>query len=886
MASNPAASRCPRGLFLNPVKANCSIHESGRMIYDCLKLGPRFQLDYQEVSAESNQVAPDYDFYLFNYHHATMAWLNTKSVRSAPGLKMTLVLETMPNDPFVLCPRGDFDVYLALDPTMQSDDSTVYAFPRPLELAPPLPEFNEGATPTIGTFGFATPGKGFELVVEAVNREFDEAIVRINIPPSSYADGVTWKIHRQPYSEYLAELCRKVAKPGIRVEVTNDYMDKDSLIRWCASNTLNCFLYNRMQPGLSATTDQAISSGRPLAVSANYTFRHIHPYLVPYPRRSLKESIAHSIPDVARMREDWHPARFLEQFEKVLADMGLLSAGLVTEVVTKTKPRLLLVNHSAKQCGIHQYGRNLARVLEKSDTYDVRYAECDSESALKAAVASHRPAGIIYNHYPHTMPWLKPGVTRSMPGVRIGILHETTQEVADAATDELFQAILCPDPTMVERNPITHRLLRIIPPYINTQPLQQIPLIGSFGFGFADKGFERLVEQVQEEFDQAVILLHMPFNDTVDPGGAKHAMMTAERCRALVRKPGVRLAIHHAFLPLEGLLQVLGSCHLNAFFYDTEKQAGISSVIEHALAVQRPIAISRSGMFRHVSCAAPSICIEDRSLREIMEQGIAPLIPFYSAWSEDAFLLDAESVLDRIFEKAGGVPQTPGTIEPPLPGYVTQSVVQPCRILTRRDSEKYSLAIQRLAELAPSAMKQGATATHLQQGFVFDTLLKLAAVRNAPNMLCVAAHDDASAAALKSLGYTVVGIDPFLNLDLEAFHRSQPTLHGKLDFVFSTSALAHVSDDGAFLSQTSDFRATGGLAVLTCDFLPNPEPGRKLPAENCRFYKKRDLLERLLPRMKGCVLVGEPDWSGPELAFEREGLRYAVATMVIQKVGN
>ena len=65
----------PRGVFLNSVKANCSIYESGLMAYRSLILSERFDLEYREINATSNTVG-DYDFYLFNSHHATMAWLN------------------------------------------------------------------------------------------------------------------------------------------------------------------------------------------------------------------------------------------------------------------------------------------------------------------------------------------------------------------------------------------------------------------------------------------------------------------------------------------------------------------------------------------------------------------------------------------------------------------------------------------------------------------------------------------------------------------------------------------------------------------------------------------------------------------------------------------
>jgi hypothetical protein len=335
-----------RGLFINPAKANCSIYESGRMMYEGLVLSNCYELDYQEVDEDNRSVPDSYDFYAFNYHYLTMGWLDTTHVRRLPGLKVTFVLEVSPNNPFIFCPYGDFDAYCVLDPTLNLADKRVYAFPRPIEIPSKLTPYREQPVPIIGSFGFATAGKGFELVVDAVNKEFDEAIVRINIPLGTYADDAYWGLHKQNYAEYLTDLCMKTAKKGVQVIITRDYMSKEELIEWCSQNTLNCFLYNRNQPGLSATTDQAISSGRPLAVSMNDTFRHITAYIKPYPLRSLKESIAVSQTEVRKIQKDWAPVNFANRFEQVLADFSHYSAlqkrrndNILIELKRKRPPR-------------------------------------------------------------------------------------------------------------------------------------------------------------------------------------------------------------------------------------------------------------------------------------------------------------------------------------------------------------------------------------------------------------------------------------------------------------------------------------------------------------------------------------------------------------------
>lgn len=300
------------GLFLNNKKAKDSIFESGQMVYQCLSLSNRFTLDYIEVDIDNRSIPGGYDFYFFNYHPVTMNWLDTSALRKQLGFCITMVLEVAPNDPFVYCSSTDFDAYCVLDPTVKSKSKKVFAFPRPLEKIDFALPVVENEIPVIGSFGFATKGKGFQHVVEAVNKEFERAVIKINIP---YGDFVP---DSKEYAFFLSNLCKQRAKDGIEVSVTHDFMDKADLIKWCASNTLNCFLYDRNVPGLAATTDQAIVSGRPLSVSDNDTFRHITQYLRPYPAMSLKDSVTKSIPIIKKIQEAWSPENFARKFEEVL----------------------------------------------------------------------------------------------------------------------------------------------------------------------------------------------------------------------------------------------------------------------------------------------------------------------------------------------------------------------------------------------------------------------------------------------------------------------------------------------------------------------------------------------------------------------------------------
>jgi len=246
------------------------------------------------------------------------------------------------------------------------------------------------------------------------------------------------------------------------------------------------------------------------------------------------------------------------------------------------------------------------------------------------------------------MPWLKPEHTKgNLP--HLAILHEVTQKEADGANTDLFDYWLCPDPTLIQKNPITFKIPRLIPPYQNDSAPTMIPTIGSFGFGFADKGFERITSTVLNEFDHAKIRFHIPDASTII--GRRFRNMkyaTIRNCKNLVSGSNIELEITESYLDKPALLKFLAGNTLNAFLYDVGKDRGISSTIDYALAVKRPIAINRCGMFRHIYNASPSICIEDTTMKEVIANGTTPLEPFYKEWSQTEFIRTYEKILKHV----------------------------------------------------------------------------------------------------------------------------------------------------------------------------------------------------------------------------------------------
>lgn len=300
---------------------------------------------------------------------------------------------------------------------------------------------------------------------------------------------------------------------------------------------------------------------------------------------------------------------------------------------------ILFINPTEEACGVYQFGKNTYNAIKGSKKYDFVYLEPYNDAECVQFINQYNPVAILYNYYPCTMPWVTLDTlarNRKYGIKQLSILHEL--EVTS------FDYLINPDPTF-EEYPGRFRVGRPLIEFYGTYSQNSIVTIGSFGFGMGWKGFPELVTIVNDEFDEAVVNLLIPYAFWGDRDGVG-ANRTAELCRERVTKPGIKLNIEHNFLSSEELLQFLANNDLNAFIYPIGAKGGISSCMDAALSVKRPVAITKAEMFRHIYNAEPSVCVEDTTLRKILENGVKPLEGFYERFSNKVLTEDYE----RIFE--------------------------------------------------------------------------------------------------------------------------------------------------------------------------------------------------------------------------------------------
>lgn len=307
-----------RGCFINSLRANCSIYESGLMIYDILKESEGYELDYVETDKTLRHyyksAKPPYDFHIFNWHPYTLA-IPQNLIVKFPA-RIAIVLEV---DPIVYTPITPdfFDAFAIIDPTKEKVSSKYYPLPRPILRLPTKPLLTEEKL-VLGSFGLYSHQfaheKKFGEIIENANTSGRECIVRINLPRPEYTATPLEVIIK--YGEWLKSL----AKSNVEVIVTHDYMSREQLVGWLSEHHMNCFPYYRERAGLSAVTDQSISAGRAIMTTVCSTFRHLHRHISHYPKESYLELSTSTLPGVKQMQEDWSPENFRKEFNEMLRD--------------------------------------------------------------------------------------------------------------------------------------------------------------------------------------------------------------------------------------------------------------------------------------------------------------------------------------------------------------------------------------------------------------------------------------------------------------------------------------------------------------------------------------------------------------------------------------
>ena len=315
--------------------------------------------------------------------------------------------------------------------------------------------------------------------------------------------------------------------------------------------------------------------------------------------------------------------------------------------------QVLFLNHKVTNCGVYQYGLRLYSILQKCTDIVYIYVEIDSADEYNNILTIYKNIrSIIYNYHNSTMSWLN-NTTIQHKVKNIGIPHESPKD--------LFDIVCNIDPNEYENNssifsiprPIYENVENIIETsyeYKNTiddfiikYTDMEIPIFGSFGFGFDNKGFEKIISIVNQYYDNAIIKLVIPiahFDPDLD-----RIYKIKTKCLNIPKKPGIELMISHEFFTNEQILKFLKTNTMNIFLYDMMSGRGISSAIDYALSVKKPIGISDSYMFRNIY--SDYICLYKNSITTCINNAEEYIYKFVDIYSHKKMISKFKKIIEK-----------------------------------------------------------------------------------------------------------------------------------------------------------------------------------------------------------------------------------------------
>jgi hypothetical protein len=287
----------------------------------------------------------------------------------------------------------------------------------------------------------------------------------------------------------------------------------------------------------------------------------------------------------------------------------------------ENKYKVLFINHKIKKCGVYQYGIRLFNILKKSENINWDFKEMDCYAEYTNEIDNTTYDLIFYNYHYETMEWLNPhNIQRRVKN--IGLQH-------DLVENDIFDTTLRLDCTLDEmpnrfniERPIfedVDALLKNYSPsskkfaeFLDFGKDKNLPIFGSFGFGLKRKNFDHIVKYVCENSDKAIIKFIMTNTDT-----APFDEEIISYCIAELKNPKIQLVIYRDFADELDIVKFLQTNTMNIFMYESHESAGVSSVIDYALSVKTPLAITNSSWFRHIY--SEEIDVNEKNINHILK---------------------------------------------------------------------------------------------------------------------------------------------------------------------------------------------------------------------------------------------------------------------------
>ena len=286
-------------LYINPSNKECGIYQFGMRVYKALESYLPNYCDWELFYDENyNDVGLHHrhiekyqpDIILYSHHSTALPFADEYMNNPDPNIihigvthEQEQVMLDNPNKNRTWYGGSLFQNWIGHDPTLVLNADNVHNATRPILRSEWKPVQKEDNRIVFGNSGFGFRRKMHREIVQAIQNEFDEAVIRFNMPPSHFGDK-----HLVEASQ-IAEECRGlIRKSGIELKVTFNLLEtEEEIVEWLYGNDVNIYFFGQqpvpnMMRGVSSSPDNALSTRRPLIVNQSTMMKHLNPIFGAY----------------------------------------------------------------------------------------------------------------------------------------------------------------------------------------------------------------------------------------------------------------------------------------------------------------------------------------------------------------------------------------------------------------------------------------------------------------------------------------------------------------------------------------------------------------------------------------------------------------------------
>lgn len=301
--------------------------------------------------------------------------------------------------------------------------------------------------------------------------------------------------------------------------------------------------------------------------------------------------------------------------------------------------RGIFYNSKHALCSIWESGKMVYECLSKSNLYHLDYSE---EFNL-----DHSYDFIIVNYHFTVNNWISEDIVQKFNKPNFCIVTEVGLEGSPIkSSPSYFHHYIVLDPTIKQTNRI-HAFGRPLEKF-NELILNEDKRIkvGTFGFATQGKDFHKIVECVNNEFDEADIMFNIPHGTHVPPDIHNNIMNDFyEKCRQMNIKPGIKIIVSHDILSKKEIVEFCKKNTINCFLYKRSHifSTGLAAVTDQAILSENPLLVSDDVTFRHIHKYIdyyPKI-----GLKEAIEKTKLGVLQMKHDWSSENFLEKFEQII-------------------------------------------------------------------------------------------------------------------------------------------------------------------------------------------------------------------------------------------------